>query len=390
MSQDTGIPVKVLSKWHVKFRNCEDYVPGSAIGQHRRYFSVKEEEMVAYFLRVQFINPGIMIRRKQLSNLIFTLWQSMDLQKRGHLSKGKMFSRQFVKDFCRRNRLSFRKMRKKKRSDINEREVDAYLTTIAEIFASYPWDRILNMDETPWNFVFLRGEVLAETGSEEVRAQLPDDFRKQFTVVATIGVNCTKFPPLFLAHGKTARCHQQFDGMKSDSADYEIFHSSGGFSDEASMIYYLGLVHKWMNRENCALILDRYSAHEAEAVRQRAAELGIRLVYIPTSATEIYQPLDRRIFGAMKSSGSREFDEFVFANRRGYTQPEAADIFVKCWKNLSRDLINKSWNLYEELASDDTDSGDDPMSEDQPAIEEEEIGEYADDDDLLQLREERR
>jgi hypothetical protein len=92
----------------------------------------------------------------------------------------------------------------------------------------------------------------------------------------------------------------------------------------------------------------------------------------------------------MKSSGSREFDEFVFANRRGYTQPEAADIFVKCWKNLSRDLINKSWNLYEELASDDTDSGDDPMSEDQPAIEEEEIGEYADDDDLLQLREERR
>ena len=331
-----------------------------------------------------------MIRRKQLSNLIFTLWQSMDLQKRGHLSKGKMFSRQFVKDFCRRNRLSFRKMRKKKRSDIDEREVDAYLTTIAEIFASYPWDRILNMDETPWNFVFLRGEVLAETGSEEVRAQLPDDFRKQFTVVATIGVNCTKFPPLFLAHGKTARCHQQFDGMKSDSADYEIFHSSGGFSDEASMIYYLGLVHKWMNRENCALILDRYSAHEAEAVRQRAAELGIRLVYIPTSATEIYQPLDRRIFGAMKSSGSRKFDEFVFANRRGYTQPEAADIFVKCWKNLSRDLINKSWNLYEELASDDTDSGDDPMSEDQPAIEEEEIGEYADDDDLLQLREERR
>lgn len=85
-----------------------------------------------------------------------------------------------------------------------------------------------------------------------------------------------------------------------------------------------------------------------------------------------------------------EFDDFVFTNRSGYTQPEAADIFVKCWKRLSRDLINKSWNLYEELESDDTDSQDVQTSEDQSAIEEEEMSEDDPDDDLLQLREERR
>ena len=85
--------------------------------------------------------------------------------------------------------------------------------TIADVFASYPCDSILNMDEKTWIFVFLRGEVLAEKGSEEVKAQLPDDYRKQFTVVATICANGNKYPPLFLAHGRTERCHQQFDGM---------------------------------------------------------------------------------------------------------------------------------------------------------------------------------
>ena len=64
----------------------------------------------------------------------------MDLEKRDHLSKETMFSKQFVKDFCQRNKLSFRKIRKKKRSDIDDNEVNEYFTTIADVFASYPWD----------------------------------------------------------------------------------------------------------------------------------------------------------------------------------------------------------------------------------------------------------
>ena len=71
----------------------------------------------------------------------------------------------------------------------------------------------LNMDEISCNFVFLRGEVLAEKGREELKAKLHDDHRKQFTVVVTICANGNKCPLLFLAHGKTEKCHQQFDGM---------------------------------------------------------------------------------------------------------------------------------------------------------------------------------
>ena len=63
MSQESGIPVKVLSNQYANFKECKSYVPGNAIGQHRRYFTAQEEEIISGFLRLQFINPGIMIRR---------------------------------------------------------------------------------------------------------------------------------------------------------------------------------------------------------------------------------------------------------------------------------------------------------------------------------------
>ncbi len=82
------------------------------------------------------------------------------------------------------------------------------------------------------------------------------------------------------------------------------------------------------------------------------------------SVTDIHQPLDMRIFGAMKSPGSKEFGEFVYFKWRGYTQA-AADVFVKCWKSFTRDLINKSMNLYTEFSySSDDDESDEDSSND--------------------------
>ena len=323
-----------------------------------------------------------MIRRKHLRSIIFTLWQSMDLEHRQNIPK-KLVSYHFLANFCRRNGFSFRKMRKKKRSDINEEEVNQYIKEFEEIFTDYPWYLILNADETPWNYVFLRGDVLAETGKEEVQAQLPDDYRKTFTALCTISASGKKYPPLFLASGKTPQCMQQFAGMESDASDYELYYSSGGYSDEKSMIHYLDLVHCWVNHEKCALIIDKYSSHITEAVEKHAEELGIRLVYIPTSATEMFQPLDVRVFGAMKSKGSKEFNNFVLTNSRGFTKSEAADIFIKCWKSLSIELINKSWNLddvfEEENISDFTYEED--------MLEDIDFNEELDNDDLLLIKE---
>ena len=133
-------------------------------------------------------------------------------------------------------------MRKKKRSSINIEEVAEYSREYSEVLTALPWSRVLNMDETPFNFVFLRGEVLAEKGAESVQAELPDDYRKSFTVIATITADGGKFPPLFLATGKTKVSHRQFAEMKSSDSDYFIYHSPGGRTNEDVMEFYFSLV----------------------------------------------------------------------------------------------------------------------------------------------------
>ena len=202
-------------------------------------------------------------------------------------------------------------------------------------------------------------------------------------MLCTISASGMKYPPLFLAKGKSPLCKKQFSDMESDNNDYELFYSPGGNTDENTMIYFLNLVHKWVNKQECALILDRYSSHITCSVVNHAKSLGIRLVYIPTSATEMFQPLDVRVFGAMKSKGSKEFNNFVLTNSRGFTKSEAADIFIKCWKSLSIELINKSWNLddvfEEENISDFTYEED--------MLEDIDFNEELDNDDLLLIKE---
>ena len=56
---------------------------------------------------------------------------------------------------------------------------------------------------------------------------------------------------------------------------------------------------------------------------------NIRLVYIPVSGTDVYQPLDLRVFGALKSTACSMIYDKIFDS---LTKPQAADLFVKIWK----------------------------------------------------------
>ena len=339
----TNVPANLLSKWRKKYRGDPQYRPGARYGVWRRKFTQEQEEAIADFLRIQYIIPGIVVKRKHLRTLLFELWKSYDPEKRAHLND--QFSYHFVSDFCERNDLSFRKMRKKKRSILNQQEVEKFAKQYFKAMSKYPPDLILNMDETPWNFVFMKGQVLAERGKEEVSAQLPEDYRKSFTVIATITNAGTKHPPIFFAQGKTSKSHQQFDEMKTEPHEYELWHSDGGHTNEDCMIHYLQLVKRWVHGRNCALILDRYKAHLTSKVKNEAKRCNIKLIYIPTSGTDEYQPLDRRVFGILKSMGQSSFDDFLWDNFRGLTKSEAADMFVSCWKRLSSNVICESWNF---------------------------------------------
>ena len=51
----------------------------------------------------------------------------------GRNSNKKLMSYDFLKSVCRRNNMSFRDMRKKKRSDLNQAEVDEYIQSLSRM-----------------------------------------------------------------------------------------------------------------------------------------------------------------------------------------------------------------------------------------------------------------
>lgn len=55
-----------------------------------------------------------------------------------------------------------------------------------------------------------------------------------------------------------------------------------------------------MNDEPFALVFDVYKSHLDKEVRKEAKRLGIKLIYVPACGTGKYQPLDIRVFGALK------------------------------------------------------------------------------------------
>ena len=103
------------------------------------------------------------------------------------------------------------------------------------------------------------------------------------------------------------------------------------------------------------MILDRYSSYVAEPVLEEAEKLKIKLIFIPTSATDKFQPLDLRGFGVLKSSAPSYFYGHVYKTGKSYTQAEAAYLFISCWKKLGRNVIASAWNFEDN----NDDSGDD-------------------------------
>lgn len=352
ISDFSNVPYHVVKNWHKKYKLNPEYVPGKEIGQHRRIFTPSIEKNIADFIKLQFIDAHVMIRRKHLRKIIYNAWQSLDPVNRSQLVDDRFISTTFLKSFCRRNGLSFRVMRKKKRSDIDEKDVSRYTDEILDAIKSYDKDKIYNMDETPWNFTYRRGKVLSYRATEEVKAELPEDIKKQFTVISTIASNGNKFPPIFLATGTTIRCENQFADMTSNVKDYFLYHSESGKTNDDVMKFYLRKLQEWTDHKDCVLVLDQYPSHISGSTKDFADELNIRLIYIPVSATDVYQPLDKYIFGILKSQASSRIDDKSFEFQTAITKSEAADLFVSLWNDLRIRNVLKAWNTA--LPADET------------------------------------
>ena len=69
LARETNVDANVLSKWRNKFKKDPEYRPGGRIGYHRRRFTDVQERAISDMLRIQYVFPGIIVRRKHLRNI---------------------------------------------------------------------------------------------------------------------------------------------------------------------------------------------------------------------------------------------------------------------------------------------------------------------------------
>jgi hypothetical protein len=161
-------------------------------------------------------------------------------------------------------------------------------------------DLIFNCDEPAWGVY--PGNILTwwDTGEPVVSIHAEGDDNSAITVMATISASRKKGPLFFVAKGKTERVERSQVG---DVRGHWRAHSESGWMRYENFAAYLQHVcEQRPSGERISLICDLHVSHRTLDVKQFAARLNIELLYIPAGATDQLQPLDRMVFGALKSA----------------------------------------------------------------------------------------
>jgi hypothetical protein len=264
----------------------------------------------------------------------------------------------FVADFRDRHAVSLRRPTLKRRPTVNVEALDAFIKRVREILRLYPANRVINIDETNWRVVQGAFKTWAPRGAESAQCKIDDDEKAGVTAIGAVDAAGNKLPLTVIGKGKTRRC---LAGYQRPSTGVFALTSINGWTTSDVMCSYLEHLRRDIHpTDPICVIMDTYSAHRNDLVKARATELGIRLEFIPPGCTDLLQPLDRRVFGVLKSSGRQQWLEHYGTEGRKTSRPEMAASLLRAWDRIGRQVIESAWNIYLDECEKEEEEADDP------------------------------
>ena len=341
-----GASSSTVYYWKSKWTENNSWRPWDPAnhGQHLRKFTDEEEEAIVDYIFDNYIVPGIPMTNETFRTVLEHAWY--DKYRDAEEVPDFHFSDGFIDDFKRRHRLSTRKAHLARRPKTTIEQQRKFVEAVKLVLDKVPKQYVLNCDETFWRSVPGDIRTWGVKGSDTIKISVEADEKEGVTVLACIGADCTKHPMWMIAEGKTTICHRQL----GDPQGNFVTHSVSGWSTEVTFCEFL----RWLRRdrfpggEKVYLLLDLYSVHRKEKVRDCAKECNIQLIYIPGGMTDIYQPLDRRVFGVMKQHLRRLWrrmyldDPFAVFNKK-----IAIELLVPCWEKVGPLTIEGAWEVFD-------------------------------------------
>ena len=366
LSRHTNVSTKTLSKWRDKLKENPRYNPKIEYDLLHRAMSPKLEEQIINEIEENFLRPGFYFNNFILKMIAKAAFDSAPDEDRYRADF--KASTTWCKAFRQRHGYVWRKPHYKRRPVITEKGQKALedfnnrVSSIYEMLKSKDQLYLLcNADETAWKICYLGQLTWAKSGSKEVKVHVKHNTKECFTTIATITASSQyyKLPLFLISKGKTERSRLQFGNFMQKYPSCGIFQSINGWSTKDVMINYLNWLRKTYDetfadcegyekgKTTIYLIWDCHASHRHEEVRSVARALSIELIFVPPGRTDEAQPLDLRVFGALKASARAFWLKVLYYDKEATpTKAEAANVLATCWEQLSDDVFEDAWELY--------------------------------------------
>jgi hypothetical protein len=348
IGHETKIPQTTLYRWHVMWRTDPGWRPWGRKTREadpRRIFSEGEETALREFIIANYVVPGALFTNADFQRIAIEAYLTKHRDSENpppfNCSKG------FINDFKRRNSFSSRRAHYKRRPKREAMIEDAWTDEMRTLLDTVPDpDRVINCDETCWR-VYPDGlKTWMPTGSDHVTISIRGNEKQSFTALCSITASRRKLPMVMIAKGKTWRVEQSQLG---DIEPHLAAHSESGWITIPTFEEYLAILKSaFPGEEPIYLILDCYSVHRSQEIREYARHLGIIMKFIPPGTTDSLQPLDRAVFGTLKGIARRLFRmEATDSLCPHLTLQLAAQFLVRAWEQVSTQVLDHAWSIYE-------------------------------------------
>ena len=362
----TGISPSTLYYYKSHLERNPAYNPRDRFELLGRAMSDQLEEELILEIDRTYITPGYYFNNQVLKTLAVAMWIQADESDR-YLPSFRA-SDKWCRNFRRRHGYVWRKavlVRKVKQTTQDIQRIEEFSHKIRDLRTTQEendqLDLLVNMDETSWRLSYTGDMTWAKKGSPSTKINVDFDTKDCFTTVAAITASGKKLPLYVLASGLTERCEKGQVKIETEH-EYATDHSKTGWVTEDVMKRYLKWLRNQMNTKFDAtgkrihLVLDLYTAHRTRNVKNLARRNQIILHYLPAGCTDTLQPLDRRVFGALKAKArSLWYKEYACNPNLRHTKKAAVKTLLSCWAELSDHLITAAWMHYGSLLNREAD-----------------------------------
>jgi hypothetical protein len=228
-----------------------------------------------------------------------------------------------------------------------EREAMDFILDARTAVEQYGRRNTLNMDETPVPKCEHPITGVVPTGSKQAALVNTDaGNRLNVTHFACISAAGDKLQLCCIAKGKTERCLKKIRTNASAAVrKVRLYYSPSGWMTTGVMLRWLeDIVKPYLHGEPGCLIMDEYTPHWTDEVRQAAERIRLQLIKVPAGQTTTFQPLDVQFNGPMAKARQRIW------RARKEQDPEAKDNYQlaveraqQAYESISRRDTRQAW-----------------------------------------------